>query len=79
VLLTIFSALLLFTSSLTESPADNLDFDHLFVMDLESTAASISCLPEMVFHQARVDVPGQRLVAVTAIAVDGDAAQSLFS
>jgi len=47
-------------------------------MGLESTAASILCLWEIFFQQAWVDVPGQRLIAVTAIAVDGDAFQPLF-
>jgi len=56
-----------------KAPADSLDFGHLFVTDLESAAASILCLSEMVFQQARVDVPGQLLIAVTAVAVDGDA------
>jgi hypothetical protein len=34
----------------------------LLITDPESTAASISCLSEMLFQQERVDVPGQRLI-----------------
>jgi hypothetical protein len=76
VLLTIFSALQLFiASSLMGSPVDSVHPKTLhfrFALSAVSIQLSVLCLSEMVFQQARVDVPGQRLIAVTAIAVDGD-------